>query len=82
MKKGLIALAATIVAMAAVLGSCSSQKKAGVQTVGGMLPENMQKRFENTVATYTDWDTFKASGTVTIGGKSPFSSAMQITMVR
>lgn len=82
MKKGLIALAATIVAMAAVLGSCSTQKKGGVQTSGGMLPENMQQRFENTVATYTDWDTFKASGTVTIGGKSPFSSAMQITMVR
>ena len=46
MKKGLIALAATIVAMAAVLGSCSTQKKGGVQTSGGMLPENMQMAVE------------------------------------
>ena len=82
MKKGLTAILAAIAVMAVMLGSCGTQKKATEGTSGGASLEALTQRFENTVATYTDWTTLSTSGTVTLGGKNPFSSAMQITMVR
>lgn len=82
MKKCCVWLAAVAVAMAALLGSCGTQKSGTAAGGGTMLPEALSQRFENTVASYADWTTLKTQGKVTLGGSSPFSSAMQITMVR
>lgn len=81
MKKGILWIAAAVVAIAASLGSCGTQKDT-TKGGGAKLPEALGQRFENTVASYGEWTTLKTQGKVTLGGSSPFSSAMQITMVR
>lgn len=81
MKKGIFAIFAMLVAMAAMMGSCGTSKKATGES-GSLQPDAPVQRFNDVVATYNDWTTMKTNGKVTIGGKSPFTSSMQITMVR